>query len=56
MVGKTENPVNILLVEDSPGDVRLTVEALKEANMHNRLSVVEDGVKAFVLSAQGGDL
>jgi CheY-like chemotaxis protein len=40
-------PVDILLVEDSPGDVGLTVEALKEAKIRNQLSVVEDGVKAL---------
>jgi two-component system, chemotaxis family, response regulator Rcp1 len=39
--------VEILLVEDSPGDVRLTVEALKEAKIHNRLNVVSDGVEAM---------
>jgi two-component system, chemotaxis family, response regulator Rcp1 len=40
-------PVEILLVEDSPGDVRLTVEALKEAKVLNRLSVATDGVEAL---------
>jgi chemotaxis family two-component system response regulator Rcp1 len=39
--------VEILLVEDSPGDVRLTIEALKEAKVSNRLSVVGDGVEAL---------
>jgi two-component system, chemotaxis family, response regulator Rcp1 len=48
------NPVDILLVEDSPGDVRLTVEALKEARVHNRLSVVEDGVKALAFLRREG--
>jgi chemotaxis family two-component system response regulator Rcp1 len=36
-------PVEILVVEDSPGAVRLTVEALREAELENHLSVVEDG-------------
>ncbi len=40
-------PVEILLVEDSPSDAELTVEALKEAKIHNRLSIVEDGVEAL---------
>lgn len=40
-------PVSILLVEDNPGDVRLTTEALKEAKVHNTLYVVEDGVEAM---------
>ena len=39
--------VEILLVEDSPGDVRLTIEALKEAKIKNKLSVVQDGVDAM---------
>jgi two-component system, chemotaxis family, response regulator Rcp1 len=39
--------IEILLVEDSPGDVRLTIEALKEAKLRNRLHVVDDGVKAM---------
>ena len=44
---KNAKEIEILLVEDSPGDVRLTVEALKEAKVHNRLSVVRDGVEAM---------
>ncbi|HOX37976.1 MAG TPA: response regulator [Candidatus Brocadiia bacterium] len=39
--------VEILLVEDNPGDVRLTQEALKEGRISNRLSVVEDGAEAM---------
>ena len=45
-------PVEILLVEDSPGDVRLTQEALREAKVHNRMSVVEDGEKAMAFLRQ----
>lgn len=37
----------ILLVEDNPGDVRLTEEALKEGKIVNELSVVNDGVEAI---------
>ncbi len=40
-------PVDILLVEDNPGDVRLTREALKEGKVLNTLSVVADGVEAL---------
>ncbi|WP_395399417.1 response regulator [Pseudoduganella sp. UC29_106] len=40
-------PVEILVVEDSPGAVRLTVEALREAELENHLSVVEDGEGAL---------
>ena len=39
--------VNILLVEDNPGDVRLTREALKEGKIHNNMSVVGDGEEAL---------
>ncbi len=43
MSGKT---VDLLLIEDNPGDVRLTREALEEAKVRNNLYVVEDGVEA----------
>ena len=40
-------PIEVLLVEDSPGDVRLTVEAFKTAKMHINLRVVYDGAEAM---------
>ena len=40
-------PIEILLVEDSPSDTDLTVEALAAAKVCNRLSIVEDGVQAM---------
>jgi CheY-like chemotaxis protein len=40
-------PVEILLVEDNPGDVELTQEALAEAKVSNRLHVADDGAKAI---------
>jgi CheY-like chemotaxis protein len=40
-------PIEILLVEDNPGDVRMAVEALKDCRVANNLSVVEDGVEAL---------
>jgi CheY-like chemotaxis protein len=40
-------PVNILLIEDNPGDVRLTQEAFKEGNMSINLDVTMDGVEAI---------
>jgi CheY-like chemotaxis protein len=40
-------PIEILLVEDSPSDAELTLEALHEAKVANRLNVVEDGVYAM---------
>jgi two-component system response regulator len=39
--------VDILLVEDNPRDVELTVRALKKRNLANRLFVVEDGAEAL---------
>jgi chemotaxis family two-component system response regulator Rcp1 len=46
---KTDNTktVEILLVEDSPGDARLAKEALKESRIKNNLHLVEDGEKAL---------
>lgn len=44
----------ILLVEDSPGDVRLTQEALRESKVRNQLSVVEDGVEAMAFLRREG--
>lgn len=40
-------PINILLVEDNPGDVRLTKEAFKEGRLLNEIEVVMDGVEAM---------
>lgn len=39
--------LKILLVEDNPGDVRLTMEALKEAKLLNEVHAVDDGEKAL---------
>jgi chemotaxis family two-component system response regulator Rcp1 len=41
------SPVEILLVEDNPGDERLTREALKEGKVYNNLHWVKDGVEAL---------
>ena len=48
-------PVQILLVEDNPGDVRLTIEALKEAKVLNELTVVKDGIEALSLLCRQGE-
>ena len=48
------DPIRILLVEDSPGDVRLTVEALKDGKVRNDLSVVGDGVEALAFLQREG--
>ena len=39
--------IEMLLVEDNPGDVRLTLEALREAKIKNTVRVVSDGVEAM---------
>ncbi len=44
---KNTNSIEILLVEDSPGDQRLTKEALKEGKINNNLYIVEDGEEAI---------
>jgi chemotaxis family two-component system response regulator Rcp1 len=44
---RVDRQIEILLVEDNPGDVRLTVEALKEGKVHNNLNVVNDGMQAM---------
>jgi CheY-like chemotaxis protein len=41
-----------LLVEDNPGDVRLTIEAFNDAKLSNSLSVVRDGVEAMAFLRQ----
>ncbi len=43
----SNKPIEILLVEDNPGDVRLAQEILREAKMHNHISTVKDGVEAL---------
>jgi CheY-like chemotaxis protein len=39
--------IEILLVEDNPGDVRLTIEGLKEGKVRNKLQLARDGVEAM---------
>ncbi len=52
--GAMGKPVEVLLVEDNPGDVRLTLEALKDGKVNNHLSVVEDGVEALAFLRREG--
>ena len=47
-------PIEVLLVEDSPGDARLTREALRDANTSVHLHVVCDGVEAMEFLKQEG--
>ena len=42
-----ENSIEILLVEDNPNDVELTIHALKKNNLTNRIHVVRDGAEAL---------
>lgn len=50
----SQRPIEILLVEDNPGDVRLTREALKEYKMANKLHVVGDGEQAIAFLHKSG--
>jgi CheY-like chemotaxis protein len=50
----TGKPIEILLVEDNPADVRLTMEALKEDKVLNHLSVAMDGVEALAFLRHEG--
>ena len=47
-------PAEVLLVEDNPGDARLTLEALKDGKVLNRVSVVPDGVEAMAFLRRQG--
>lgn len=52
---RDSRPVEILLIEDNPGDVRLTSEGLREGKINNNLSVVGDGIDAMAfLRREGG--
>jgi CheY-like chemotaxis protein len=44
---KVAKPIDILLVEDNPGDIRLAKEALRESKIRNTISVAQDGVEAM---------
>ena len=47
-------PIEILLVEDSHGDVRLTQEAFRDANRHIKLHIASDGVEAMAFLRREG--
>jgi CheY-like chemotaxis protein len=47
-------PIDVLMVEDNPGDVRLTQEALREAKVRNNIYVVTDGVEALAFLRRQG--
>jgi CheY-like chemotaxis protein len=54
-IGTGAAGIEILLVEDSPGDVRLTQEAFKDAKVHVNLQVASDGVEALALLRREGE-
>lgn len=49
-----ERPIEILLVEDNAADVRLTIEALREGKVRNRLTVARDGHEALEILQRNG--
>jgi CheY-like chemotaxis protein len=49
------HPMKVLLVEDSPGDVRLTREAFRTADISVELSVASDGVEAMAMLRREGE-
>src|ERR1700683_5113840 len=53
-IGDAGMPIEVLLVEDSPGDVRLTQEAFRDANLSIRLHVATDGVEAMAFLRREG--
>jgi chemotaxis family two-component system response regulator Rcp1 len=54
MIGEHGNPIEVLLIEDSPGDVRLTKEAFRAANQAIHLHVASDGVEAMAFLNREG--
>jgi chemotaxis family two-component system response regulator Rcp1 len=46
--------IEILLVEDNPGDVRLTLEAFREGKVRNKINVVNDGIEALAYLRKEG--
>ena len=53
-IGADASPIEVLLVEDSPGDVRLTREAFKNAKVHINLHVASDGTEAMAFLRHEG--
>lgn len=52
---KMEHPIEILIVEDNPGDVRLMQEAMRDSKVLNKIYVVEDGVAAMAFLHREGE-
>ncbi|HOO34272.1 MAG TPA: response regulator [Thermotogota bacterium] len=55
MQNNSGNSIEILLVEDNPGDQRLTQEALKDGKISNNLYIVEDGEEALMFLHRTGE-
>jgi len=55
LIGSDAAAINVLLVEDSPGDVRLTKEAFKDAKVHVNLHVAADGTAAMAFLERHGE-
>jgi chemotaxis family two-component system response regulator Rcp1 len=53
-LGENGLPMDVLLVEDNPGDVRLTQEAFRDANRSIHLHVASDGVEALAFLRREG--
>src|SRR3984885_3672202 len=54
LIGGDGMPIEVLLVEDSPGDVRLTQEAFRDANTSIQLHIASDGVEALAFLRREG--
>jgi CheY-like chemotaxis protein len=54
-VARMSQPIDVLLVEDDPGDVLMTREAFEDNKVANRLSVVSDGVSALAFLRKEGE-
>jgi CheY-like chemotaxis protein len=54
-IGTNAAAIEVLLVEDSPGDVRLTQEAFRDAKVHINLHVASDGAKAMAFLKRDGE-
>jgi chemotaxis family two-component system response regulator Rcp1 len=54
IIGEGGKPIEVLLVEDNPGDIRLTQEAFREADTTIKLHVASDGVEALAFLRRAG--
>jgi len=54
-IGRDAAAIEVLLVEDSPGDIRLTLEAFKDAKVHINLHVAWDGTEAMAFLGRQGE-